>query len=1365
MRTLSIVGLAAAMLLWTVGSNVAAEPPRRVIPLDGVWQIAEGKMAEAPDRYERSVPVPGLVSLATPPFSPPPGPPVADLSQFAQDGGRLLKAEHALAATVPKDPHRAAFWYRRTFRLEQDVPAVAMIKVRKAMFGTRVILNGQVLGDHLPNFTPGYFNAKTALKTGDNELVIRVGADRAAVGSKYPNGFDFEKLRYIPGIFDSVELILSGTPHFMQVQTAANIAAKAVRVQAVLRNDGGPVRTSVAFVVREVKSGKVAGRLATGAISLAAGAEQTVDVNIPLADCRLWSPEDPFLYTLEADSGGDRFQTRFGMREFRLDAATGRAMLNGKPYFMRGSNITLYRFFEDEQCRDLPWRNDWVRLLHQRVKEMHWNCLRYCIGFPPEAWYDVADELGILIQDEFPIWYGGPGWNYWPKELKSDQLAVEFSEWMRERCNHPCVVIWDASNETLSSELAPAIRRVRGLDLSNRPWDNSYNPQLEAGDAFESHPYQFNRHFRLQNLATASPIPQGNPLGNNGKHAVIINEYGWHWLNRDGSPTPITRDIYAAVLGPESTAAERFHMQATWLAADTEFWRSHRTAAAVMHFTSLGYSRPLSGVTSDHWRDVAGLQWEPEFHRYLRDAFAPVGIMLDFWRESASPGEKIALQARVINDLDQPWGGAVRLRLLKQNACLSEQAKPLAVAALGDGQTGFEVVMPAASGDYVLEAGLIREGDAPVCSRRDVAVRIAGPKQPAAAKQVNAGAAAEKPAIAIDASKIGAPISKYVYGQFTEHLGRCIYGGIWAEMVEDRKFFYPVNAKESPWKSTDGATVTMVHEDAFVGQHTPCVALAGDQPRGISQGGMGLVQGKTYEGYLWLAASDAGAVRVTLVWGNEQKDRQVLTIDKPAPGSTLSVSPVSNRQVLATDTPAARFTKTVLRFTAGATTDNGQLEITAVGKGSISIGTVSLMPADNVHGMRADTLVLLKELDSPVYRWPGGNFVSGYNWKDGIGDRDRRPPRKNPAWKGVEHNDFGLDEFMVFCRYLKTEPYIAVNSGLGDTKSAVEEVEYANGAADTPMGQLRAKNGHPQPYNVKFWSIGNEMYGKWQLGHMPLEKYTQKHNEFAEAMRRVDPSIRLIGVGSTGKWSETMLRDCADHMDLLSEHFYCHELKDLGEHVRQIPNAVRRKAEAQRKYWQQIESLRGKGIRIALDEWNYWYGPSVFGELGTRYFLKDALGIAAGIHEMARQSDVIYMANYAQTVNVIGCIKTTKTAAEFETTGLVLKLYRAHFGTLPVATECAGPWDVQAAWSTDRKTLTIAVVNPNPEASEVPLAIKGAKLSGEGLSWQIAGADPMAYNDPGKPPKLNIEVSKIQGATDKLFLPPYSVTLFALDVK
>ena len=155
---------------------------------------------------------------------------------------------------------------------------------------------------------------------------------------------------------------------------------------------------------------------------------------------------------------------------------------------------------------------------------------------------------------------------------------------MRERWNHPCVMIWDASNETRSTETGPAIAQVRSLDLSNRPWDNSYNPPQEPGDVHESHPYHFNPSFRLRNLATADPVPQGNMVRNDGEHAVIINEYGWHWVNRDGTPTTLTRDIYRSVLGENATAAQRFHMQATWLAADTEFWRC--TARPPRWFTS-----------------------------------------------------------------------------------------------------------------------------------------------------------------------------------------------------------------------------------------------------------------------------------------------------------------------------------------------------------------------------------------------------------------------------------------------------------------------------------------------------------------------------------------------------------------------------------------------------------------------------------------------------------------------------------------------------------------------------------------------------------------------------------------------------------
>lgn len=184
-----------------------------------------------------------------------------------------------------------------------------------------------------------------------------------------------------------------------------------------------------------------------------------------------------------------------------------------------------------------------------------------------------------------------------------------------------------------------------------------------------------------------------------------------------------------------------------------------------------------------------------------------------------------------------------------------------------------------------------------------------------------------------------------------------------------------------------------------------------------------------------------------------------------------------------------------------------------------------------------------------------------------------------------------------------------------------------------------------------------------------------------------------------------------------------------------------------------------------MDEWNYWYGEHIYGELGVRYYLKDALGIAAGIHEYARNTDVIYMANYAQTVNVIGCIKTTGTAAGFAATGLPLMLYRRGFGTVPIAAEGGRPIEVMAAWTDDRTALTIGVVNPLADAQEVVFTLNNAALTGEGTVWTISGGDPMLYNVPGEEPKLVINESPVNGISDTLAVPGYSISLFRLTVK
>ena len=626
--------------------------------------------------------------------------------------------------------------------------------------------------------------------------------------------------------------------------------------------------------------------------------------------------------------------------------------------------------------------------------------------------------------------------------------------------------------------------------------------------------------------------------------------------------------------------------------------------------------------------------------------------------------------------------------------------------------------------------------------------------------------------VRIDVTRTGARISPHIYGQFIEHLGRCIYGGLWAEMLEDRKFYYPVTGEAPCWtmfkpgpRSWDGEghpyellvrspwmiigekqNVSMDTSRPFVGEHSPRIALKGDgTPGGITQNRLALIEGKDYTGRIVLAGSpEAGPIRVSLVWGGGANDRETDEIEKVN----------------------SAFTTFPLQFRAQSSTDNGRLEIVASGEGHFSVGAVSIMPDDNILGWRADVVVLLKELNSPVYRWPGGNFISGYDWKDGIGDPDLRPPRKNPAWKGIEHNDVGIHEFLALCREINAEAYIAVNTGLGDVNAAVEEIEYVNGGPDTPMGTLRAKNGHPKPYGVKWWAIGNEMYGDWQLGHMPLEEYVLKHNQVVEAMRKVDPGMQAIAVGAAGPWSKQMLTTCSDHMDLISEHLYCQDKDDVIDHAGQIAAKIREIAGVHREYRKSIPNLAGKDIRIALDEWNYWYGANEYGELGTRYFLQDGLGAAIGLHEFFRNSDLFFMANYAQTVNVIGAIKTTKTESEFETTGLVLKLYRERFGTIPVQVEGEfAPLDIAAALSSDGTALTVAVVNPSEQSKSITLKLDQGELAGSGVRWVLTGPDRWSYNAPGKARRVDITHNSLTAAPKMMVLDPLSVTLHTLGLR
>jgi alpha-N-arabinofuranosidase len=268
-------------------------------------------------------------------------------------------------------------------------------------------------------------------------------------------------------------------------------------------------------------------------------------------------------------------------------------------------------------------------------------------------------------------------------------------------------------------------------------------------------------------------------------------------------------------------------------------------------------------------------------------------------------------------------------------------------------------------------------------------------------------AAREEAVLSLDLSRPGPAISPYLYGQFIEHLGRCIHDGIWAEKLRDRKFLLALD--KSPWQVVGAAgNAYLDAAGAYAGEH--CLALwqrgEGAEDCGILQKDIGLIGGKEYVGYAVVSVvSGDPALEAGLSWGEGAAEQHTV----PLAGL------------------GREYRRIAFRFKAGGTTESASFSMRLVKSGLVRIGCVSLMPADNVNGMRADVVALIKQLNPPITRWPGGNFVSGYNWKDGIGERDRRPPRWERAWNAVEDNDFGLDEFMRFCAEVRTEPYIAVN--------------------------------------------------------------------------------------------------------------------------------------------------------------------------------------------------------------------------------------------------------------------------------------------------------------------------------------------------
>jgi len=337
-------------------------------------------------------------------------------------------------------------------------------------------------------------------------------------------------------------------------------------------------------------------------------------------------------------------------------------------------------------------------------------------------------------------------------------------------------------------------------------------------------------------------------------------------------------------------------------------------------------------------------------------------------------------------------------------------------------------------------------------------------------------------------------------------------------------------------------------------------------------------------------------------------------------------------------------------------------------------------PLSNEQGFRTDVIEATHDLNVSLLRYPGGNFVSNYHWEDGVGPE--RPNRLELAWARVESNEFGTNEFMAFVDAVGTEPYFAVNLGTGTIEEAQRWVEYTNYPGGTYYSDLRKEHGHEEPYDIKYWSLGNEMDGFWQIGHLNAEDYSKKAREAAKMMQRTDPDISLIAAGASNfrpdadpmHWNRIILDELRDVVDYIALHIYVGNPADNYYNFMATPHVMEERTELVRGLidiaMQNAERGDRPDIKIAWDEWNVWYrarsGSDMVGEtaLEERYNLEDALVIAGFLNGFIRKADIVKMANLAQLTNVIAPIFTRPDDMFKQTIYYPLQLFSEHaYGT------------------------------------------------------------------------------------------------------
>ncbi len=470
----------------------------------------------------------------------------------------------------------------------------------------------------------------------------------------------------------------------------------------------------------------------------------------------------------------------------------------------------------------------------------------------------------------------------------------------------------------------------------------------------------------------------------------------------------------------------------------------------------------------------------------------------------------------------------------------------------------------------------------------------------------------------------------------------------------------------------------------------------------------------------------------------------------------------------------------------------------------------------DANGFRTDVMKEIRDLGVPIVRYPGGNFVSGYHWLDGVGPKDKRPAVLDRAWNTLETNQFGTNEFITWARQVGTEPLFGLNFGTGTAEDAAALLEYCNVPKGTKWSELRRSHGYDQPHNVKYWCVGNEMDGPWQIGHIPAREYGLKATDAARQMRAIDPSIKLVACGSSGpfmptyiEWDRTVLEQCYDVVDGISLHRYWGNTEETNHDSQTylaMNLAMDRQIEEIISVCDTVKAQKrsGKQLFLSFDEWNVWYrartGDAVDGHgkpaphlLEEPYNLEDALLVGGLINSLIRHSDRVKLACLAQLVNVIAPIMTNSNGilrqsiyypyswALQHARGAALSIapqgpgYRVdklgmplEDGGLPIPGFGQVAYvDISATLDADKKSATILMLNRDIEKpQDVEIAWHDLTPTAVTTFETITGPDLKALNTFEQPNKIvpqKLENPKV-GSRMSVRLPAHSYSVLTLSL-